>query len=375
MTSFYRGVVENNEDLKFLGRVQVRIMGVHSDSKTDAPTDSLPWAEVVQGTSFGGMTSGVGVSSILVQGTWVWLFFENDDWTKPIIFGTMIGQMAEAPADGFVGTKEGVYIAERLTESDLHPFNRSDSTGLIDKTCHNHKIKVDGITKDVENAAGEKWSELEEGSSKAVYPNNNVIETHGGHTIEIDDTEGNERIHIMHKLGTYIEIDKEGSITVKTVKDNYQIVQGNSNEVVEMNKNENVTGNNDLKIVGTHTEKITGDVLSTLEAKLTEKIAGDVLRTLKGTLTENITGNVLQKIDAMFEMDASGEIVIKSGATATFEGSDIKIGIGASSEPIPLGNKLLTWCNTHIHPTGVGPSGPANPPLAVSDLSAKSKVE
>ena len=343
---FYRGIVENNEDEKFLGRVQVRIMGIHSDSKEDVPTETLPWCEVVQGTSFGGMVSGVGVSSVLVQGTWVWVFFENDDWTKPVVFGTMIGQMTEVPTDGFVGEKEGVYIGERLTEPDLHPFARSDSTTLIDDTVHAHKIKVDGITKDVENAAGETWSELPEGSTLAKYPNNNVIETHAGHIIEIDDTEGNERIQILHKSGSYIEMDKEGSITIKTVKDDYKIVTGNSNELVTMNKNVNVTGNNDLFVTGTHTEKITGDILNTYEAGKVETIAAD------------------------WNIDISGATQI--GASTS------KITLGGGAEAVVLNDSLKAYINdsitakfksflsseydSHTHPTGVGPSGPPMAP-------------
>lgn len=346
MTNFFRGVVENNKDEKFLGRVQVRIMGVHSDSKADAPTDSLPWCEVIQGTSFGGTLGGVGVSSVLVPGTWVWIFFENDDFTKPIIFGTMIGQMTEEPIDGFVPNEPGVYLKERLKEPDLHPFARSDSTGLINDTCHNHKIKVDGITENVENAAGEKWSELPENSTKAKYPHNNVIETHGGHTIEIDDTEGNERVHIMHKRGTYIEIDKDGSITVKTVKDSYKIIQGNSFELTKINKNEQVTGNDDLKIVGTRTEKITGDVLSTQEAGRVETIAND------------------------WDIDISGATQIGLNTSL--------ITLGAGAEFTVLNDSLKEYINskitakflmfqqaeydTHIHPTGVGPSGPPMAP-------------
>jgi phage baseplate assembly protein gpV len=50
----------------------------------------------------------------------------------------------------------------------------------------------------------------------AVYPNNKVTQTSSGHTIEIDDTSGAERINIHHKSGAFIEFHPDGSVVVKT---------------------------------------------------------------------------------------------------------------------------------------------------------------
>ena len=75
---FYRGVVENNDDPKQLGRVQVRVFGIH-DSGSNVSSSALPWAEVAGGTDFG-LYQGVGVTSILRNGTLVWVFFHNDDF-------------------------------------------------------------------------------------------------------------------------------------------------------------------------------------------------------------------------------------------------------------------------------------------------------
>ena len=86
---FYRGVVENNDDPKQLGRVQVRVFGIH-DSGSDVLTPDLPWAEVAGGTDFG-LYQGVGVTSILRKGTLVWMFFHNEDYNYPIIFAVIKG--------------------------------------------------------------------------------------------------------------------------------------------------------------------------------------------------------------------------------------------------------------------------------------------
>ena len=41
----YRAIVEDNEDPLDLGRVRVRILGIHSLDPTETPVDNLPWAE------------------------------------------------------------------------------------------------------------------------------------------------------------------------------------------------------------------------------------------------------------------------------------------------------------------------------------------
>ena len=86
---FYRGVVENHDDPKQLGRVQVRVFGIH-DSGSNVSSSALPWAEVSGGTDFG-LYQGVGITSILRKGTLVWMFFHNNDFNYPVIFAVIKG--------------------------------------------------------------------------------------------------------------------------------------------------------------------------------------------------------------------------------------------------------------------------------------------
>ena len=86
---FYRGVVENNIDPQQFGRVQVRVFGIH-DEGSSVSTSALPWAEVSGGTDFG-LVGGVGVTSVLRIGTVVWVFFNNDDYNFPVVFGVVKG--------------------------------------------------------------------------------------------------------------------------------------------------------------------------------------------------------------------------------------------------------------------------------------------
>ena len=166
----YKGVITNNKDPDQLGRYQVRIFGLVDGNKSGFGVSNnadLPWAEAVGSTAFGNI-GRVGVSSIMHQGTWVWIMLMNDDPNIPVIIGTVLGN-SKKDQDGF-GDPDGKFPQQE--GSDLGPIS------------------------------GDK------------YNYNQAIKTQSGHLIEIDDSSGDERIHIHHKTGTDILIDHEGNIKV-----------------------------------------------------------------------------------------------------------------------------------------------------------------
>ena len=91
MNKFYTftGVVEDRHDPEKLGRVRVRCFGLHSESKTDIPTEDLPWARVGLPTT---MAQGarIGGTHGMQPGNWVFGFFldgEEVTSTPVRIFG------------------------------------------------------------------------------------------------------------------------------------------------------------------------------------------------------------------------------------------------------------------------------------------------
>ena len=88
---FYTGVVENRQDPARLGRCQVRVVGLHSENKAELPTDLLPWAYPMQPVTSAAM-NGIGFSPLgPVEGTWVVIFFRDQDCQQPIMMGTIGG--------------------------------------------------------------------------------------------------------------------------------------------------------------------------------------------------------------------------------------------------------------------------------------------
>jgi len=58
---------------------------------------------------------------------------------------------------------------------------------------------------------------------EAVYPYNRVVETESGHVFEMDDTPTRERIHLFHRVGSFIEFHPDGTLVNKAFADSYEL--------------------------------------------------------------------------------------------------------------------------------------------------------
>jgi hypothetical protein len=116
-----------------------------------------------------------------------------------------------------------------------------------------------------------------------------------------------------------------------------------------------------------------------------ETILGNVeLKNALASMTISIDGTISAK-GPLGEMSLSptGEVSIKNkvgsitidplGNVSIDNPLMVNIGKGANQSAI-LGEMFMTFFNTHIHPTGVGPSGPPVVPMSPAQLSTKVKV-
>ena len=89
---WWQGVVEDRYDPLYLGRCRIRILGWHTENKSDMPTESLPWAYPIQPITSAAQT-GVGTSPTgPVEGTWVVGFYRDGEQAQePVFFGTLGG--------------------------------------------------------------------------------------------------------------------------------------------------------------------------------------------------------------------------------------------------------------------------------------------
>jgi len=169
-TRWFIGRVVSVSDPLYLGRIKVRIFGVHSENTIDIPDSDLPWAQVVTPITEGG-TDGLGNNLGVQVGSNVFgIFLDGTHSQLPLVVGSM-------PKDG-----------------DVNPL--TTGTDTLDRS-----VSVSGAPTDTYGA---------------VYPDNKVTQTKSGHVIEIDDTDGKERINIFHKSGSYIEFHPDGQIVIKS---------------------------------------------------------------------------------------------------------------------------------------------------------------
>jgi hypothetical protein len=239
----YRAVVEDNDSPLKDGRVRVRIYGIHTEKNEHSGdefeyvrTSELPWAEVIGGNSFS-LIAGVGLTSVLRQGSWVWVVLENEDPNRPVIIGTINGKNNGSPVGvhasglGFVDPDEVNPITVRANEDDTNRLARVEN---LDEQYYKEPCPILGLNTTIHNKinstldvqsgitdgiTGADVSQTEPNSTNdsSVYPEVNVLETQSGHVLELDDSAGNERIRVYHRTGSYIEIKPDGTFVQKSV--------------------------------------------------------------------------------------------------------------------------------------------------------------
>src|SRR6056300_95239 len=84
----------------------------------------------------------------------------------------------------------------------------------------------------------------------STYGLNQVQQTITGHSFEMDDTPGNERVLIKHNSGAGIELRPDGSCVVTTKKDKVEIVGDNLKLIVGGNVDIEYQGDVNMKVAG-----------------------------------------------------------------------------------------------------------------------------
>ncbi len=368
----YRGVIEDNNDPEMLGRCKIRVWGLHTEIKDvdeleGIPTKNLPWSEPCLGL-LEGSVSGNGMFTVPLKGSHVFLFFEGGNWQSPRYFATVPGKPEEAPNPelGFNDPDGLLPREDRLGEPDWHRLAR----GVTEETVIDWRNQ--NIDTDVTMANDDKWSEPESAYA-AVYPNNIVISTHRGITIEIDNTEGAERLHIYHPSNSYIEIDNNGNLIFRNDGNRFEITRGtrnkhvlvDDNETIDFDKtsrvgndevvrighdriknvvnNDNETigkdrdttiGQNDTESVGkdrnttigqNDTESVGKDRTTTIDGNITENIGGDKITTVNGNTTESVSGNWNITTTGNVSLNASGSVDVIVDGIVTVKGTVINL--------------------------------------------------
>lgn len=201
---WFIGIVEDVQDPLKLGRVKVRVLNEHDEKIS---TDDLIWSHVLMPNTSGSI-QGVGDTPNLAIGSNIIGFYlDSNEKQLAIIMGC-------------------IPIIPDM-EDDKHSLSYlARGKQILEK---------------------EKIGPEPKSPYAAEYPYNRVITTRSGHVIELDDTPEHERVHIFHKSGSYVEIGPEGDVVIKSAKDRYDIVAGDSKVYIKGNANVQVDGKCDIK--------------------------------------------------------------------------------------------------------------------------------
>jgi hypothetical protein len=310
------GVIENNVDPEKLGRCQVRIFGMHPDDRDEYPTDDLPWAVILTSTS---NVADQGSTFTLENGDFVAVGFFDPEKQKPVVLGSF-ARFVNATPDFTVGFSDpnGVNPDSGWTgESTIPRLARNEN---IDQTII--QDKKDNRTTGVD-CAGTTWDEPET-QYAAEYPHNKVIKTRH-HVIEMDDTDGAERVHVHHKSGSSIEIHPNGDAVVITKGSHYDMVEGDYDEVAKGDRNCRSENGLNVGVGGAMTTDVGGAMTTDVGGAMTTDVGGAMTTDVGGAMTTDVDGAMETTVASTITVSATGNITITSTGTVTVQGSSIAL--------------------------------------------------
>lgn len=220
---WFVGDVIDIDDPMHLGRMKIRIHGIHSESKIDIPDDDLPWAQILVSSNQGGTGVMGNILGIKLNSLVFGFFLDGQNSQQPVVVGSL-------PKEG-----DGNGLA---TGTQTKPYN-PDSEILEPPDPY-----------------------------AAVYPHNQVYETQSGHVKEYDDTEGAERIRELHKSGTFYQIGPDGDLITHIVRDRYTVIAGNDGIHITGDVMVVINGNVEMQIDGNFQADIGGTCNITSEGNM-----------------------------------------------------------------------------------------------------------
>lgn len=331
---FYIGTVENNNDPKKLGRLQIRILGLHTHNRLKAsedvehflPTEDLPWAIPVFPMS--SSVDGTGDFNIIENGSKVVVFFMDKNRQQPFYLGSIPYVLEEMPdfEKGFSDPTE------------QHPKESYKNESSISRLARNEKINETCIG--VQNSDLRKWTvndidyEEPESAYKAEYPYNRVLETESGIVVELDSTPNHNRIHVFHPAGSYVEVREDGTKVEK--------IKGVDITVIEKDKTVVIGGNFSVKLNKSNVE-IDGESIVTTNDKLVLNAKGDIAINV-----ESETGIGIETTGKVNVKGSEVNVVSTGKTTVTSEGNTV-VSSNGSTNITSSGNVIIQGASIQMN--------------------------
>ena len=204
--------------------------------------------------------------------------------------------------------------ADRTNSSQANTVNANTANTVTANTTY--YSAANNYDEDV-SVTGPQTTWEEPGPAYAAeYPYNRVIETGSGHSVEIDDTPGAERVVIYHKDGSYIQMGT-GANTYKSTRDTFDVNDKN------------------------HHVYVGGTNIITIE--------GDSHVLVKGNKVEEIQGNYRQIIHGSHEVGVAGQMNFNSGDGGQIRAAALSLESNVENFHIKVGKSLKFQSGEDIH--------------------------
>ena len=129
------------------------------------------------------------------------------------------------------------------------------------------------------------------------YPHNQVQQTSAGHSIEMDDTPGSERLLLKHTSGTGIEMRNDGSILISSRKNTVRLGGADDKVVIEGDGEIVYGGNLSLTVAGDMALKVGGSLQIATKANRIDTVDGNYSLNVNKNVQESITGDRTQLVN------------------------------------------------------------------------------
>jgi len=198
------------------------------------------------------------------------------------------------------------------------------------------------------------WIEPESAANtdyQPVYPYNNVTQTKGGHSFEMDDTPTRERIRLQHGKGTFFEMHPNGDQVTKILGDGYTIILGDHNIAIGVDdglnkKKLNITvyGDVNMHITGNKVEQVDGNVEQYIKGNYTQTVEGIHSVASFGNMEINAGASQLGKltINVPGYVRVNGDLAVSSEIKGQKITSETRIDAGTGISAGALGFVTVT---------------------------------
>jgi hypothetical protein len=191
------------------------------------------------------------------------------------------------------------------------------------------------------------WTEPESEANEEnppVYPYNNVTQTASGHTFELDDTRGRERIRLQHGgartggRGSFFEMHSNGDKVEKIIGKNYQIVAKDNNVLI--------SGVCNITIEGDSVVHVKGDKY--------ERIDGNYIQEIRGTYTQNLKkkATITSDEDMTIGVGKTGTGVLSFSGDYVYLDSDLTVAGSVTGDMISATYKVNAGTGVTAGPLG-----------------------